>query len=144
MRREQDISRRVGQLQDEQDRHQQRKRKFAAELEEKRSKLSIQKSSLREAQRELVTAREQQEEAKSSKKRAIAASVATGFIGAAASVVTLGIAAPFALAGTVGLLLQHQIMQTSRKQQKAKCGKLEKSFLRQKVELKHVIIASPR
>ena len=98
--KERTISRKVGELQAEEQRLRQRKGIIKRQLEQKRSELSSQRSTLESAERDLATAKREQEEAKKNKEGMIAASVVTGVAGLLFSVATFGIGTPVAVAAT--------------------------------------------
>lgn len=100
MRKEQAISRKVGELQDREQSLREREGEIKIQLEEKISELSGQMSSQERAERELAYAKKERGDAKKKKRKMIAASVATGVAGLAFSVATIGLGTPAAVAAT--------------------------------------------
>lgn len=102
IKKEEAIARKVGQLQDEQQRKREEKWKIEAELSRKRTELRTSRSSLQTAENNLSTAKREENEAKSNKRKAIGAAVGVGVVGTLFSVVTSGIGIPFAAAAVAG------------------------------------------
>ena len=102
IKKEEAISRKIGQLQDEEQRLREEKRKINNELSQKRLELNQQRRSLQEAEEELSRSKREEEEARNKKEGMIAATVVAGVGGVIFSIATLGLGTPVAVAAVAG------------------------------------------
>lgn len=100
IRKEQAISRRVGELQAKEQRLSKIKERIMTQLERKSLELRSQRSTLKSAERDLDTAKREEVKAEKKKNEMVAVSVATGAAGLLFSIATLGIGLPVAVVAT--------------------------------------------